>query len=374
MYLLLKDHKSLTSDGLIPTRPVVSGNSSMGVHLTNILSEILEPLARRLGGGYELLSTEDLLAKIDQYNGSIEEIRRYYEGKLGYKIDKDKLGDLLVIVAADCVAMFPSMEGNNTGDIIGRMYLESDLEVKEVNWKELARYVGLLSTPSEAVQYRVRHLLPSRRYKHGPVPGLSSADVRSRNIDSDSQWVFPEITPSKYEVRCLIALALAIGIRTSFGLAVYTFGGEIFHQVKGGPIGSRLTMVAARLLMIWWDSKVADKLSQAELDNWLKGGYVDDLRFVLGLLNPGWRWSRTQGKFEWSREAAERDVKMETEPDETDLMETETIRGDTDEDQWMCPENLIRSLESLTIADADEVQEQEMMEVTESTRSMLEAS
>ena len=33
MYLLIKDHKGRDQDGLLPTRPVVSACSSMGVHL-----------------------------------------------------------------------------------------------------------------------------------------------------------------------------------------------------------------------------------------------------------------------------------------------------------------------------------------------------
>ena len=78
-------------------------------------------------------------------------------------------------------------------------------------------------------------------------------------------------------MRCLIALALNIRVRTSFGLATYRFGGKLYHQLKGGPIGSRLTMVCARLLMIHWDRLVMDKLKQADLDVWVRGGYVDDL-------------------------------------------------------------------------------------------------
>ena len=169
----MKDHKKLGEDGLIATRPVVSGCKSMGVHLTNILSEILEPLAIRMGMGYEFVSTEDLLAKLDRHNANIGGIKRYYEEKLGRIIDTDKLGELLVIVAADCIAMFPSMDGANTGRIVGKMFRESDLQIAGVNWKELSRYVYLMATPSECRQHGVLHLLPTRRYKHGPTPGMT---------------------------------------------------------------------------------------------------------------------------------------------------------------------------------------------------------
>ena len=111
MYLLLKDHKKVSPDSLIPTRPVVSGCSSMSVHITNILSDILEPLARRLGIEYEFQSTEDLLAKIDNYNDRLQEIREHYEEKLGRRIDADSLGNclsLLLLIAWQC---FPQWMG-----------------------------------------------------------------------------------------------------------------------------------------------------------------------------------------------------------------------------------------------------------------------
>ena len=131
MYLLVKDHKGMDSEGLTPTRPVVSACSSMGVHLTNILSTILEPLATRLGKNYEFISTEDMLAKIDKFNGDLEGIRDYYANKLGRGVGVEEVGDLLVILAVDCVAMFPSMDATNTGKIVAKMFLESDLKVGE---------------------------------------------------------------------------------------------------------------------------------------------------------------------------------------------------------------------------------------------------
>ena len=71
---------------MIPNRPVVNACPSMGVHLTNILSSILEPLAIRLGALYELISTEDMLANIDIYNGNLEEIRAHYSKQLGFEV------------------------------------------------------------------------------------------------------------------------------------------------------------------------------------------------------------------------------------------------------------------------------------------------
>ena len=36
---------------------------------------------------------------------------------------------------------------------------------------------------------------------------------------------------------------------------VYTFDGQIRKQIRGGPIGLKLTGVLAQIFMIWWDGE-----------------------------------------------------------------------------------------------------------------------
>ena len=72
MYLLLKDHKqwSQASDKPVPSRPVVSGNHTYNVHLSELLSEVLEPVAKEARGA-EISPTEDALCKITEHNESV---------------------------------------------------------------------------------------------------------------------------------------------------------------------------------------------------------------------------------------------------------------------------------------------------------------
>ena len=67
--LLFKDHKNWTkeSGGVPPTRHVAGGHKGMNLHLSEIISDILEPLVETLGGD-EVISTEDLLAQVDILN------------------------------------------------------------------------------------------------------------------------------------------------------------------------------------------------------------------------------------------------------------------------------------------------------------------
>ena len=68
--LLFKDHKGWTrgSQDIPPTRHVASGNMGLNLHLSELVSDILEPLVGTLEGGTEVISTEDMLALIDELN------------------------------------------------------------------------------------------------------------------------------------------------------------------------------------------------------------------------------------------------------------------------------------------------------------------
>ena len=70
MILLLNDHKGWSGKGVVPTRPVVSGNKGINTHLSELLSEILEPISYTMGGG-DILSTEEALEKITNINDCI---------------------------------------------------------------------------------------------------------------------------------------------------------------------------------------------------------------------------------------------------------------------------------------------------------------
>ena len=69
MTLLLKDHKewSEASGKPVPSRPVVSGNSGLNCHLSEVISMIVEPLAFESEGN-EVDSTDDMIDKIQKLN------------------------------------------------------------------------------------------------------------------------------------------------------------------------------------------------------------------------------------------------------------------------------------------------------------------
>ena len=70
LYLLFKDHKgwSWRMGEAPPSRPVASGAVGMNLHLSELLSQVMEPIANNWVGGLETISCEDMLSRFDALN------------------------------------------------------------------------------------------------------------------------------------------------------------------------------------------------------------------------------------------------------------------------------------------------------------------
>ena len=68
--LLFKDHKGWVngSKSIPPTRHVAGGHMGMNLHLSEVVSDVLEPLVGTIEGGTEVISGEDMLARVDRLN------------------------------------------------------------------------------------------------------------------------------------------------------------------------------------------------------------------------------------------------------------------------------------------------------------------
>ena len=72
--LLFKDHKGWTSEmGTVPpTRPVAGGHLGINLHLSELVSDILDPVVGEYRGGREIISTEDGIARMEKLNDQNE--------------------------------------------------------------------------------------------------------------------------------------------------------------------------------------------------------------------------------------------------------------------------------------------------------------
>jgi hypothetical protein len=101
-----------------------------------------------------------------------------------------------------------------------------------------------------------------------------------------------------------------------FGRILYSFGGKLYHQQDGGPIGARVTMAASRIVMYDWAQLYRGKLEDICLWTPVLKGYVDDVQQRTEMLERGIRYLENketfrEGKFvrdeNWIEEDRERD-------------------------------------------------------------------
>ena len=83
--LLYKDRKGWSGEmgGCPPTRPVAGGHLGMNLHLSEVVSDLVEPLVDRYIRGRECITIEDMLARFNGMNEDNKNWTRWswYEGQ-----------------------------------------------------------------------------------------------------------------------------------------------------------------------------------------------------------------------------------------------------------------------------------------------------
>ena len=366
MYCLYKDHKAEPGK----TRPVVTGCSSDTLGLSNSVSDVLESVANSEDEPYEVISSEDMLAATKVFNEKYMERKKVWEErrrrkmdcerckfeeiyarchpgtpmtrkeiredlkercdaklreddefKMRLKKDCDECGEgisekelEICLLGNDVVALFPSIKSQNTGKIVRKRVIRSPLKFDGFNWRQGARYVVMNKHLTSDLQ-ELWGVLPFRRKTQGVEPGMSNRYVHSSKETEDdlnARWVFPNPNPTEHQIRLILGRVCEIAVRTIFQNFSYRFGGETFQQSEGGPIGARVTMACARLVMQDWGESYRRILTEAELLVDFLRGYVDDGRQISTCLAPGMRFNREKMKFEITKEGLEED-KISTE-------------------------------------------------------------
>ena len=231
--------------------------------------------------GFGLISTEDMLAGYDHNNQKIT------SGEIDSETERMLLG-------CDAVALFPSLQPTKCAKIVGDELISSDLKIEDVDYQVLAKYVAMSWNVGQIRCRDLHRIIPTRRSKFGPRPGVKSQEAKEPGdrIEEHSQWIFNKKELSDHEKRQILGAAVEIAISASFKLHIYSFGGQVYKQLSGGPIGSRLTMAVSKVIMLVWGRRVHDALIGAGITIYTEGCYVDDIRLLISLLSPNLYWNK----------------------------------------------------------------------------------
>ena len=107
------------------------------------------------------------------------------------------------------------MSARKTSQVVGKVFLESDIKVEGVNYQSAAIYVKFGMSDSEIRARALIRVVPVRRYTWGKAPGITSAEAMHKEAERDKdKWIFPDIELTNPERQSLIAAVLEIGVRT----------------------------------------------------------------------------------------------------------------------------------------------------------------
>jgi len=221
---LRKDHKKVSEDLLSfgpPSRPVGNGNNAPDTQLSWMLATICQRAADSWNSPSECVSTEDMLSSIDLEN-----------------TDPLKPSGQ-VLISLDAVALYPSLEAEETSKVCAEMISRSGLWVETIDWEELGLYISLTSGEEEFSQ----EIIPQRRYRSGAKPQITTYEVLLGPLPRDknkSKFLPPDRYPTQQEKNDLLSTLLHTAIKTLMTHHTYSWKGEVRLQKKGGPNGDKL--------------------------------------------------------------------------------------------------------------------------------------
>ena len=131
---------------------------------------------------------------------------------------------------------------------------------------------------------------------------MTGVEIMGKESNDENKWIFPKTTPTEKQKRILISRAVEIGVKVLFQNFIYKFNNKLYQQVSGGPIGARITMGAARLVVNDWGEEYTKILLRSEIRIHLRALYVDDVRQATSKIKKGVRFSEKEKKFVYSPE------------------------------------------------------------------------
>ena len=183
---------------------------------------------------------------------------------------------------------------------------KSDIIFEGFDYKQGTRYIVINKHYTGNLK-PIWNVLPWRKKVGGTAPGMTGKGINSVEDDPEYQWCYPRAEPTALQKRQIVGRCCEIAVRILFEHFSYKFGTTWYQQTSGGPIGARITMVVARLVMSDWGEKYKIILVASGIPPDLLGGYVDDGRQESGVLEIGSEFDKSIGKFVFREEAREED-------------------------------------------------------------------
>ena len=241
-----KTHKAVGPGGIPKSRPIVGASKGLTTALGELVSDILEPVARAEPDPKEAQSTEELMSAIKEANLKM----------------KEKEVNECVIGSMDVEALYPSLDQRLSAKIVKEEYIKSDVEIAEVDWKIVALYLAVTASKEELIRDGIYHLTARRRksvrgrkptVRNPKVSGPLKKEERRQpdeegekdpnegedvirigerldneldDMESDERWIYPREPVTREERKRMFGKVLEILVTTTFANHIYTYKNE----------------------------------------------------------------------------------------------------------------------------------------------------
>ena len=131
LYTLRKDHKVCYCLIVgLKGRPVCGAIGCLSERFSYLISWILDKIWQYLRNDTVCMSTEELLADINELNNAMGEGNRRVRG-----------GRKLIVGSADVKALYPSLDIDFTVKVVAEMLENCGIEIDGINYKEMGLYL-----------------------------------------------------------------------------------------------------------------------------------------------------------------------------------------------------------------------------------------
>ena len=143
----------------------------------------------------------------------------------------------MVVIGMDVEALYPSLDKEECSRIVREEVMRISMVWKNLDYLEGVRMVALNRSADYCRRHKLHRILPVRRKRTGTRPGVTGEGPLGATRGDQEQWRFPSVKITEEEKKLLIAEVVSIVTEVMFDSHLYTFGGEVFKQRRGGPIG-----------------------------------------------------------------------------------------------------------------------------------------
>ena len=232
----------------------------------------------------------------------------YIEETVENSLTDKNIPESLMVTGFDVQSLYPSLRDVDTAAIARESILHSDLDFRGLEVQKALVYLRIVAGEQAMKDAGLGNFVP--RWCGDKVEALRVTGTAGKNMDS---WKFNAQTPSIMQIKQIIGLLVEVGVIIAMGSHVYEFGGKLYLQLWGGPIGSTLTAWLASIVMKAFDNLWESLLIANHILYLAYARYVDVSRTFMNGIRKGWRW--VEDKFEFDSSWESQDI-VENLPDD----------------------------------------------------------